>query len=460
MGDDGTVPNQRDEPTADASLAVGSRRAWLIWLVALSVYALAVFHRSSLGVAGLIAADRFQIEATQLAVFTMLQLLVYAGMQVPVGVLLDRYGSRAMLLGGLALMTVAQLGFAFADTFPAALVARALLGAGDAMIFVSVIRLVSAWFLVRQAPFVTQLTGQTGQLGAIAAAAPLSLLLRDLGWTRAFALTSTVGVVLLVAVAALVKDSPYERAAPVRLKMRALTSSVRLVWGNPGTRLGMWSHFTSQFAANVFAMLWGFPFLVSGQGLSPTLASSLLMLMVAWVVVSGLALSWFTARFPYWRSWLIVAIAVAIAGSWGAVLVRDEPSPLWLLVVLVLVTATGGPASMIGFDLARTFTPLESSGRANGMVNAGGFFGALLAIGAIGIILDLREPGGVSSYELDDFRAAMSVQFVGWAVGIAQVLRYRRKGLEHLRRVHPGAIEDLKAGRPFAHPGFNDREGI
>ena len=106
-------------------------------------------------------------------------------MQIPIGVLLDRFGSRALLLTGLVLMTVAQVAFAFATTFPVAVGARALLGAGDAMIFVSLIRLVSAWFLVRQAPLVTQLTGQVGQVGAILAAAPLSFALSELGWTEA-----------------------------------------------------------------------------------------------------------------------------------------------------------------------------------------------------------------------------------------------------------------------------------
>ena len=62
---------------------------------------------------------------------------------------------------------------------------------------------------------------------------------------------------------------------------RAGPQRCRLVWGNPGTRLGMWSHFTSQFSMTVFAMLWGFPFLVRGQGLSPTTASTLLMVMTA-----------------------------------------------------------------------------------------------------------------------------------------------------------------------------------
>ena len=84
--------------TAEQVHDIGRRRAWVIWLVSLAVYALAVFHRSSLGVAGIIAAERFDISATRLATFTVLQLVVYAAMQVPVGVLLDRYGSRTMLL--------------------------------------------------------------------------------------------------------------------------------------------------------------------------------------------------------------------------------------------------------------------------------------------------------------------------------------------------------------------------
>ena len=65
----------------------------MVWGVALAAYLLAIFHRSSLAVAGLAAADRFDISAAQLATFTMLQLLVYAGMQIPVGLLVDRYGA-------------------------------------------------------------------------------------------------------------------------------------------------------------------------------------------------------------------------------------------------------------------------------------------------------------------------------------------------------------------------------
>ena len=439
---------------------IGRRRAWVIWLVGLSVYALAVFHRSSLGVAGLLAADRFDIEATQLALFTVLQLVVYASMQVPVGVLLDRYGSKRVLLVGLVLMTAGQLVFAFATTFPVAVLARAVLGGGDAMVFVSVIRLVSVWFLVRQAPVVTQLTGQVGQVGAILAAAPLALALDRLGWTKTFALASSVGLVLMVAVALLVTDSPYRRHGVERLKLRALAGSLRTVWGNPGTRLGMWSHFVSQFSMTVFALLWGYPFLVSGQGLSSGTAGGLLMLMTVWVVLSGMVLGWLVGRLPYYRSWLVLGVVAVMVVVWTVVLLRTEPAPLWLLVVLVCVTASGGPASMVGFDLARTFTPVEESGRANGMVNVGGFLASLLTIGLIGVVLQARESGGVAAYSLDDFRAAFCVQYVFWTLGAVQVLRYRRRALAHLRRVHPGAVEQMRSGVPFVHPGIGNHEGV
>ena len=432
----------------------------MIWLVALAVYVLAVFHRSSLGVAGLLAADRFGVSATELAFFTVLQLLVYAGMQIPVGVLLDRYGPRRLLLTGLGLMTVAQFAFALVTGFPGAVLARAVLGAGDAMIFVSVLRLVTVWFLVRQAPFVTQLTGQVGQVGAILAAGPLSWALHVLGWTRTFAAASALGLVFMVAVVLLVKDSPYRRRAVVRVKLAALTRSLRLVWGNPGTRLGMWSHFSSQFSVTVFGMLWGFPFLVSGQGLSERAAGLLLMAMTGWVIVAGVLMAALVARFPLYRSVIVLGVVALIALAWTAVLVRSDPAPLWLLVLLVCAMATGGPASMVGFDLARTFTPVEATGRANGVVNIGGFFASLAVIGLVGVVLDLREPAGVAAYDLDDFRAALAVQYLFWAAGAVQILRYRRKALAHLRRVHPGAIETMRRGEPFVHPGFSDREGV
>lgn len=432
---------------------IGRRRAYAIWGTTLAVYMLAVFHRTSLGVAGLLAADRFEISASQLATFTVLQLAVYAAMQVPVGVLLDRYGSRALIIGGLVAMTAGQLWFSMAGSFEGALGARALLGAGDAMVFTSVLRLIALWFLVRQAPVITQLTGMVGQMGAVAAAIPLSAALHTWGWTMTYATAAFLGVVGIIGVLAVVKDSPYERGAVERIKIRALRHSLTEVWRDPGTRLGLSVHFTTQFAPTVFALLWGFPFLVSGQGLTPTQASALLTWMTFVALFAGPAIGRWTGLHPYYRSVMALGVVGAISLVWAIVLALPVRSPLWLLIVLVSVTAVGGPGSMIAFDLARSFHRSDRYGRASGVVNMGGFVASLVTMALVGFILDRLAPGGPSTYTLDDFRIAMSSQFLLWGFGAWMILRYRRHSLRRVAGV-PGAFEALRGGSTLL-PGIS-----
>ncbi len=432
---------------------LGRRRAWVIWGVGLAVYMLAVFHRTSLSVAGLIAAERFDISAAQLSTFTVVQLLVYAAMQIPVGILLDRYGSKVLMLTGLGLMTAGQFWFAFAGSFEVGLAARVLIGCGDAMIFTSLLRLVAMWFRVRQAPLVTQASGTFGQLGAVVAATPLAAALSRFGWTTSFATAAGIGLVLSVFLILLVKNSPYRGEAVEKIKMRALIATIAQVWGNPGTRLGLYAHFSSQFGATVFAMLWGYPFLVRGEGLAPSTAGTLIVVMTLTSMAGGPVIGLATGRFPFRRSQIVLGIVAAIALVWAVVLALPGRAPLWLLVVLVVVTAAGGPGSMVGFDLARTFHRSSHLGRATGVVNVGGFVASLMTMGLVGLILDHRAPGGPSTYTLDDFRVALSVQFLFWTVGFVQLLRYRRKGLE-LIDAHPGAMDALRRGETLL-PGLS-----
>ena len=437
---------------------IGRRRAWLIWVVGLSVYVLAVFHRTSLGVAGIIAADRFDINAAQLSTFTVVQLVVYAGMQVPVGVLLDRFGSRRLMLTGLLLMSAGQAWFAVAGSFEVGILARILIGGGDAMVFTSLLRLVALWFRVKQAPFVTQLSGVIGQLGAVLAATPLAAALAAWGWTRAYGTAAGVGVVLSVVLLLVVRDSPYRGESVERVKIRALTRTLVEVWGNPGTRLGLWVHFTSQFSTTVFALLWGYPFLVA-EGLPARTASLVLVVMTVTAMAAGPVIAAVTSRSPYRRSQLVLGIVVAIATTWAVVLLWPGPAPTWLLFVLGVVTAVGGPSSLVGFDLARTFHPSSHLGRASGVVNSGGFLASLLCIGLIGLVLDRIAPGAAGEYTRSEMRVAMSVQFLFWGLGAVQLVRYRRKGLRHLESVSPAALDALRGGDTLL-PGISrDADG-
>src|SRR3712207_5576804 len=144
-----------------------TRRSYAVWLVGLAAYTVAVFHRSSLGVAAVEAQERFSTGASAVALFLVLQLTVYAALQVPVGLALDRFGSRRLLVTGALTMAAGQLMLALAGDVPTAVAARVLVGTGDAMTFISLLRVVSFWFPGRRVPLVTQLTGILGQVGQI-----------------------------------------------------------------------------------------------------------------------------------------------------------------------------------------------------------------------------------------------------------------------------------------------------
>lgn len=400
-----------------------SRRVWIVWSVALVAYTVGVMHRTSFGVAGLDAAERFDASPAALSGFVVLQLVVYAALQVPVGLLLDRFGGRVLITVGALTMAAGQLVLAVATSLPVAIAARVLVGAGDAMMFISVLAVVAAWFPPRRVPLMTQMTGLVGQLGQVLSAVPLAALLYGAGWTAAFLSAAGVGVAVALAAVAVVRDRPPDAPPPPPAPSpRAVLRGLRHSWSEPGTRLGLWTHMGTQFSGTVFALLWGVPYLVAGQGLTTAQASALLTLLVAVGIVAGPLFGEYTARLPWRRSYLVITVILASATAWTAVLLVPPPAPRWLLVVLVVVLATGGPGSMIGFDFARTFNPAPRRGAAVGIVNVGGFVASLLVAWGIGVVL-----GDAGGYTPEAFRVAWTVQYPVWAFALVAVLVARRR---------------------------------
>jgi MFS family permease len=404
-------------------------RTWAVWVVALAAYLVGVMHRTSFGVAGLEAADRFDAAPAVLSGFVVLQLLVYASLQIPVGALLDRFGARQLVIVGALTMATGQLLLAISTGLPLAIAARVLVGTGDALTFISVLSVVNAWFPPRRVPVMTQLTGLLGQLGQVLSALPLAALLYGPGWTPAFLSAAALGVFVAVAVLLVVRNRPPGAPAPPPAPAaREVLAGVAASWREPGTRLGLWTHMGTQFSGTVFALLWGVPYLVAGQGFSSGEASALLTVLVGVGIVAGPLFGEFTARHPLRRSWLVLAVIGVTAGMWTIVLATPPPAPRWMLVALMVVLALGGPGSMIGFDYARTFNPGHRQGAAVGIVNIGGFLASLLVAFAVGVVLGLSSGG----YTPEAFRVAWTVQYAVWGFALVAVLVARRRARRKL----------------------------
>ncbi|PVE10257.1 transporter [Streptomyces scopuliridis RB72] len=399
----------------------GGRRATWMWGIGVAVYFVAVIFRTSLGVAGLDAADRFEVNASALSTFSILQLLVYAGMQIPVGLMVDRLGTKKVLTIGVVLFTVGQLGFAFSPSYGTALVSRALLGCGDAMTFISVLRLGTRWFPARRGPMIAQVAALFGMAGNLVSTIFISRTLNGLGWTTTFAGSALAGVLVLVLLLLFLKDHPEGHEPPPAEHAGAayVRKQIAESWREPGTRLGMWVHFTTQFPAMFFLLLWGMPFLVEAQGLSRAVAGELLTLIVLSNMVVGLVYGQVIARHHAARAPLALGTVGASALAWAVTIAYPgDHAPMWLLITLCAVLGACGPASMIGFDFARPANPPERQGTASGIVNMGGFTASMTTLFAVGVLLDATG---------DNYRIAFSTLFVLQAIGIVQILRLRNR---------------------------------
>lgn len=419
----------------------GGRGAWLAWGVGACVYALAVVHRTSLGVAGLDAAVRFGVGASALSSFSILQVLVYAAMQIPVGLLVDRLGPRRVLSFGVVLLTIGQLGFAQSTAFAPALVSRAVLGCGDAMTFVSVLRIAARWFPARRNPLIAQVTGLVGLSGNLVSTAVLSQVLHSRGWTATFTATALLGVLVFALVTTLLRDTPDHPRPGRSLRGRARSAGdplaertprvrvpvlpqIRAAWREPGTRLGMWVHFTTQFPGNVFGLLWGMPYLVEGQQLSRPTAAGLLTLLVVSSMSCGLLFGQLVSRRPGARTPIVFTVVLGTGALWAVALAwPGGRPPMWLLAVLIVWMGSNGAASLVGFDYARPANPVERLGTASGIVNVGGFVATAVTLLGIGVLLDAVSSGGV--HTAGSYRLAFCWLYVPMLLGLSMIVRLR-----------------------------------
>lgn len=391
-------------------------------------------QRTTVGVAGVAATERFHSSASVLSTLAVVQLAVYAAMQIPVGVLIDRVGSRWLMAVGTALMVVGQVTVAVAPTIGIAIVGRILVGAGDATVFTSLIRLVSSWFRGRIVPQLSQWVGNIGQLGQVLSAIPFALLLHQAGWTTAFLAAAALSVIALIGIVVGITDRPVGSSEGPRPATWAESlRQLRISLARPGTQLGFWSHFVTQSSGTVFTLMWGLPFMVYALGIEPSLAAGLLIVSVAAGLVSGPILGLLSARFPMRRSNLVLAIVAMMGTVWAIVLLWPGTPPPWLLILLLVAIGIGGPGSLIGFDFARTFNPLHRLGSANGIVNVGGFLASFVMMFLIGVALDAQNAAHVAAgaapdlYALSSFRWAFAVQYVIVGIGVAFLVHARRR---------------------------------
>ncbi|WJY68472.1 MFS transporter [Corynebacterium auris] len=415
-----TSPNPRERLTA---------KAVTVWAGAVLVYVVAILGRTSFGVAGVEAIERFEVDASRIAVFTSVQVGVYALAQIPVGILIDRYGPRVLLVAGALVMAAGQVLLGLTESYPVAIAARVLIGAGDSTAFLSALRVLPFWFPLRHTPLFTQLTASLGQLGQFLSAVPFLALLHAQGWTVAFVSLGAVGVLVGILAGIAVADSP-DTAGPREKRTRKKAERIpvrevlRTVLRSPLCWEAFCIHGFSMFFMLNFTLLWGVPLATLGMGLSPAQAGAALTLYTFSTMAAAPLLGPLSARTGVRRDLAALAIAAVHCAVWVAFFASPEPRGYAFLCVLMVLMGLATPTSNFGFDTVREEMPRTMVATGTGLGNMGGFVSAMASSQIVGLLLDHSAPAG--DYTWGDFRFAWVAVFAIWAVLVVGLLVFRR----------------------------------
>lgn len=382
-------------------------------------YLIAVTQRTTMGSVALDASTRFHTNAQQLSSLAVMQLVFYAAMQVPVGILLDRFGSRKLLASGAVLMAIGQVVVGLSDALPTAIVGRILVGVGDACTFISMMRMSNSWFSGKIASHLQQWLATIGQTGQILSAIPFAMLLHMTSWESAFVSASAMSLLIAVVVWVFANENPAKEIHH-SVKLTDVFAKLRSNTRRPVTWLAFFTHFTTQSTGTTFALLWGVPFMVSALALPRATAGGFLTLFVITNASMGPLIGLFCARFPKRRQWFVLGVVASIVTVWLLVVSHQGVTPIWLLTALVMIIGVGGPSSMIAFDYSKEAFSANELGATNGLINVGGFLASLTMMWIVGLSLDLQ--GGPNLYTLEHFRVAFALQLVVTGIGLVGFL--------------------------------------
>ncbi len=406
---------------------------WLVWSFGPAMFFYAFFQR----VAPSIMIDQLmrdlKVGGAVLGNLSAFYFYAYASLQIPVGLLMDRYGPRRLLCFGASVCAGGTAIFALADALGAAYLGRLLVGIGASFGFVGSLKLATSWLPERRFALASGLLMMAGMAGGILGQAPLAALVEWSGWRQAMLGSAVAGFLLGFGIWMLVRDRPPgvpEQTA--RAGGRELLRGLGRVFRTGQNWLLALTCASMSAPLLAFAGLWGVAWLMQVHGMSrPEAALTASLLLLGWAFGSPIA-GWVSDRLGRRKPPLIGAMI--IGGLCLALLVYAPGLGPALMRALFFICGLCFGTMVVGFALARENNSPEVHGAAFGMVN-----GATVATGAVfqpllGALLDLRWDGrmleGAPVYDPAAYQIAFSALLVFLLLGLmaALALHERARG--------------------------------
>ncbi len=387
--------------------------AWLIWGLGAAFFFAEYYARVAPSVMANELMQAFSVNAFALGGLSAFFYYAYISMQLPVGMMMDKYGPHRLLTITALICAFGAFIFAHAPNIYVADFARLMMGFGAAFAFVGSLKLASIWFPARRFGLMAGLTQAIGMLGAATGEGPMAVLVTHLGWQDTMILIGVIFILLAIAIGLIVRDAPPSATHPRRMvgsKKFKLSDTLKIVVRNPQSWINaLYAGFVYAPTA-AFAELWGVSYLKSAYGVDVTTAATAIsMIFIGWGAggpVAGYLSDFFSNR----KSFMYLSATMGVILL--TVIIYTKISFVWVYVLLFLYGFTNSGVS-ISYAVASEINPHHTAGTSMSLANM-----ASVIIGAsfqplIGWLLVHHWGGtmsqGVPLYLASDYRAALIV---------------------------------------------------
>lgn len=413
-----------------------------MWALGASLYLVGFFQRVAPAVMTQELMAEFSLAAAGLGNLSAFYLYGYVAMQIPTGLMVDRYGARRVLAAGAAVAAAGSFLFALAPNLYTANLGRLLIGGSVGVAWVGTLKLAAHWLPARRFALASGLALAAGMGGAVTAGVPLAAAVGAFGWRPVMLAGAIAITIICAAIWTVVRDDPTERGYRGYFMLPAAGAAQASVWRGLAEVLSYRNTWLIFFAPQgisgatiAFGGLWGVPYLVSVYGFSSARAAFYCSaLMLAWAL-GGPVFGAFSDRLRERKPLYVIGSLCALI-LWSVV-VLAPPSPNVLLAVLVGAGFASG-CMVTGFAYAKESVPARLAGTATGVANMGSMTGAMLLQPLIGVVLDQGWLGeltyaGARAYGAQAYRDAFLL-LLGWlAISFACALATRETHAQQMR---------------------------
>ena len=427
------------------------RYRWAVFAVLAVGYFFVYFHRMSVSVVG---SDIVEEVGGTIGILSSVYFWTYTAMQIPCGLLTDRFGPRAVSTAFLVVASIGSLMTSFGGSFWMMVLGKIMIAAGMAVVYVPLMKLVSVWFPKRDYAVLSGVVIAVGNVGAIAASGPLSLLAEAVGWREVFLILGVITLLLAASCALIIRDHPRQKGLPSVEESEGIPASSDDSAGRVPVLKGLrivvsggrrfWpcalAYFLVYGSIMVFQGTWAIKYFNSVYGFALSAAWMITALGIG-KILSTVAIGALTTKgvITSKKSAMICGTA-AFAAVWAVIfLFAGRIDSYWLWFSVSFLFGFFGGFMTLTFAAIKEWYPIAIAGTAVSAANIFLFLGASVGTTVSGWMIG-------TSYTLGNFSAVWGLMLAFAVVAVALLLLFREKseadpvfGVEEVRRAEEGS---------------------